>query len=49
MSSNLLDVNPLSTNPTKCQTQSAFADELFECLWPFCEVVQENNTDRTCF
>ena len=26
-------INPLSANPTKRQ----FADELFECVWPFCE------------
>ena len=36
-------VNPLSTNPTKWastlkQFVGLFADELFECLWPFCEV-----------
>ena len=35
-------VNPLSANPTKCQTHlnnsSATADELFECVWPYCGV-----------
>ena len=34
-------LKPFSANLTKCQTHSnnssAFADELFECLWPFCE------------
>ena len=34
--------NPLNANPTKCQTHSnnpsAFADELFECVWPFCGI-----------
>ena len=30
--------NPLSTNPKNGQTHSAFANELFECVWPFCRV-----------
>ena len=34
--------NPLNTNPTKFQTHSknlsSTADELFECVWPFCGV-----------
>ena len=34
-------INPLSANPTKWSNtyrQFAFADELFECVWPFCGV-----------
>ena len=35
-------LNPLGANPQNGQTHSnnlsAFADELFECVWPFCEV-----------
>ena len=38
-----LTTNPLSANPQNGQTHSnkelsAFADELFECVWPFCGV-----------
>ena len=36
-------VNPLSANPTKWsntlkQFVGQFADELFVCVWPFCEI-----------
>ena len=34
-------LNPLSANPTKWSNKhnsSAVADELFECVWPFCGV-----------
>ena len=34
------EINALSVNPTKWQTHSTMrrqiADELFECVWPFC-------------
>ena len=31
--------NPLSANPTKkSNTLKQFADELFECVWPFCGI-----------
>ena len=37
-----IDLNPLSANPTKwsntLNNSSAVADELFECVWPFCGV-----------
>ena len=39
---NTWSFNPLSANPTKGQTHSnnlsTTADELFECVWPFCAV-----------
>ena len=34
-----LFINPLSANPTTwSNTLKQIADELFECLWPFCEI-----------
>ena len=32
-------INPLSANPTKwSNTLKQFTDELFECVWPLCEI-----------
>ena len=37
-----ITINPLSANPTKrsntLKQLSAFPDELFECVWPYCGV-----------
>ena len=35
----LTHINPLSANPTKwSNTLKHFVDDLFECVWPFCEI-----------
>ena len=43
-----MNINPLSANPTKWSntlnqfadeyTLNTLADELFECVWPICEI-----------
>ena len=42
--------NPLSANPTKWpNTLKQFGDELFECVWPFCEISAKRVKSVSCY